>query len=428
MNTVTYLHIALEIWGAILCLTAAAVLFFAQRSVTSRLHGVIHIEVLNVLLLVSDVFARIYRGNTSLVGFYMVRISNFVVFIVGYLSLFVFTAYIKSFLSKESQRKWKPFFGMIYGASVGMILLLCLNLFTKWFYDFDAYNRYFRNDWFPLSQIVSALCLVSLGVFVFCLRRQLKKGFFIVIESYLVLPIVALIVQIFLYGFSLLNLAITIACLELFVVCYIDHVNQLKEQQNQLQEAQISLLMSRIQPHFLFNSLSTIRYLCKKDSQQAVNAIDVFSDYLRFNIDCMGAQECISFAQDLEHANNYLALEKKRFQEMLHIQIDTPYQNFAIPAMTLQPLVENAVRHGVRQKESEGNIWIRTRQEASHHVIEIEDDGAGFDVTQMGQDGKVHVGLENVRKRLELMCDGRLEIESTPGKGTICRIWIPMEA
>ena len=129
----------------------------------------------------------------------------------------------------------------------------------------------------------------------------------------------------------------------------------------------------------------------------------------------------------MEHVQCYLAIEKKRFGDRVNVTYDIQEEDFLIPALTLQPLVENAVKHGLCKKENGGTVQIRTERKQDNIYITVADDGAGYDSTVVERDGKNHVGIGNVRSRLQSMCRGTLEIKSSPGKGTIAVITLPQK-
>ena len=193
---------------------------------------------------------------------------------------------------------------------------------------------------------------------------------------------------------------------------------QLARQEREQTELKTALMLSQIQPHFLYNALTAIRVLCRTDPRRAEEAITHFSSYLRTNMDSLQGGRLIPFQKELEHTKTYLMIEQMRFGDDLRVCYDIPYSSFSLPALTLQPLVENAVRHGVCQKEEGGTVTIRTRQVGDAVHLSVSDDGPGFDPGVRPNDGRLHVGLDNVRSRLETLADGELFIDSRPGQGT----------
>ncbi len=197
--------------------------------------------------------------------------------------------------------------------------------------------------------------------------------------------------------------------------------------ETELADERARIILSQIQPHFLFNALGTIGQLCRKDSEQAAIAIDTFARYLRTNLESMENVRMVPFTQELQHIKTYLWLEKMRFGKDLKVVYDMACENFYVPPLTVQPIVENAVKHGLGQKEEGGTVIIRSRDLGSVCQVQIEDDGVGFDEKAMLEDGRIHIGIENVRRRLRFMCGGSLIIESRANKGTVVTICIPKE-
>ena len=197
--------------------------------------------------------------------------------------------------------------------------------------------------------------------------------------------------------------------------------------EKQLMENQMSIMLSQIQPHFLYNSLTAIQMLCVKDPKEAQKALGDFALYLRGNMDSLKSNKLIPFEQELEHTKHYVELELIRQGEYLHVEYDIQYTDFELPALSLQPIVENAIKHGVGDKEDGGKVLISVQRKYDDVLIVVDDDGVGFEGIVAMEDGKSHIGLENVRRRLSDMCGATLDIKSKPGVGTQVTITIPLE-
>ncbi len=188
---------------------------------------------------------------------------------------------------------------------------------------------------------------------------------------------------------------------------------------------QVSAMISQMQPHFLYNSLAVIEALCEEDPGLAAKAIGEFSEYLRENIDFADKSEPVSFSEELNHIKTYIWLEKLRFSNKLNIEFDISCTSFLVPALSVQPIVENAIKHGVCKKKDGGTVRISSFETGEHYIVSVVDDGTGFDITVYEDDGRKHLGIENTRYRIREMVGGSLTIESTPGKGTKVTIKIP---
>jgi sensor histidine kinase YesM len=192
-----------------------------------------------------------------------------------------------------------------------------------------------------------------------------------------------------------------------------------------LQESQISIMLSQIQPHFLYNTLNSIYQLCETNPMRARSMVNFFAEYLRNNLSSLEEPGLISFETELSHIKTYLEIEKIRFEDSLEIEYDIKCVDFSLPVLTVQPIVENAVKHGTSKKRGGGKVTISTDENKESHIIKVFDTGCGFDPSKPKDDGKRHVGIENVRQRLFNMCGGSLSIESEIGKGTLATIIIP---
>ncbi|MBE6554997.1 MAG: hypothetical protein E7663_02005 [Ruminococcaceae bacterium] len=193
----------------------------------------------------------------------------------------------------------------------------------------------------------------------------------------------------------------------------------------ELQESRISIMLSQMQPHFIFNTLNTIYHLCEIDPDVARSTINSFSQYLRNNIDNLERSEMIHFDKEMSFVKAYLDIEKVRFDDELQITFDTAITNFKLPVLTVQPIVENAVKHGTSKKQGVSSLYISTREADDAYEIVIRDTGAGFDVNHLPDNEHKHIGISSVRQRLTNLCNGTLNIESTVGEGTTATIRIP---
>lgn len=188
------------------------------------------------------------------------------------------------------------------------------------------------------------------------------------------------------------------------------------------------IMLSQMQPHFLYNVLTTISSMCEmENANEARDVVNHFADYFRTNLDSLGNNKTIPFDKELEHTKTYLWLEKVRFEDSLNICYEIGTTDFMVPSLTVQPIVENAVKHGIHPKEDGGTVTISTYETSRDYVIVVKDDGVGFDINEKKNDNHTHVGIENVRKRLEMTCNGICDIKSEKGKGTIVTIYIPRE-
>ena len=194
----------------------------------------------------------------------------------------------------------------------------------------------------------------------------------------------------------------------------------------QLTESRISTMMSQIRPHFIYNTLGSIEQLCNIDPEKAGELVHNFAKYLRGNFGELDNPKPILMSQEMEHVHHYISIENVRFPDMT-FSFEMNSDDFHIPALTIQPIVENAIKHGLMKLSKGGTIRVVSYETDTHYCVSVEDDGVGFNTTELLDDRK-HVGIRNIRGRLKAMVNGILEIESTEGVGTTVLIKIPKEA
>jgi sensor histidine kinase YesM len=193
----------------------------------------------------------------------------------------------------------------------------------------------------------------------------------------------------------------------------------------QLTESRVSTMMSQIRPHFIYNTLGSIEQLCEIDPTKAGELVHNFAKYLRGNFGELDNPKPILMSQEMEHVHHYISIENVRFPDMTFL-FEMNSNDFHIPALTIQPIVENAVKHGLMKLQKGGTIHVVSFETEEAYCVLVEDDGMGFDTSVLLDDRK-HVGIRNIRGRLKAMVNGTLEIESVIGVGTKVLIKIPKE-
>lgn len=197
-------------------------------------------------------------------------------------------------------------------------------------------------------------------------------------------------------------------------------------------ELRTQLMLTQIRPHFIYNTLATIRALCAIEPEKAQTAIDQLCDVLRGNMEAVSNSKLETFSWALDRLKNYIALEQLRFGDKLHVEYDLEVIDFLLPPLSIQPIVENAIRHGVGNKRGGGTITISSRERQNLVVVTVTDDGAGVDAPNLDalptpHDGRTHIGLHNVNERLRLTMGGELAFYSKKGYGTVVTLYIPKE-
>jgi signal transduction histidine kinase len=304
-----------------------------------------------------------------------------------------------------------------------------ISVFTGWtFYidpdgQFAAGQEFWMQSIFTFAYLVASIVCVLYKCFFGDFRTRRKE--FISYILYMVTAMATAFLEDYISQVPLMALHMYLIIQLLFLSLYVDRGQRYAQQEKELLQSRMAIMLSQIQPHFLYNSLAVIQDLCHDKAPDAEQAVIEFSQFLRGNLDSLNRYEPIPFEEELEHTQNYLMLECRRFGDLLHVEYDIQVSGFRLPALSLQPIVENAVRYGIMQRENGGTVKISSEERDTDFLITVADDGVGYDVLEPKADGRTHVGIANVRKRIEMMCGGSLEIRSTPGSGTVATISIP---
>lgn len=345
----------------------------------------------------------------------------------------LFYVYILSLIGRfDGEKKKKAVFlaHMLGLYTLVITLLFASSMYTGWFYSFpdDGYTHYTAAYWVLLFSVPA----VWLSLYTVIKNRSyFGRAKTALLLAYIIIPTLLLVVdQIF--SLSASYLCVAFIALIIYVGVDIEQEHALLEQEAQISmhdaeklNMKVSLMMSQIQPHFLYNTLSSIAYLCRHDPKEAEVAVNEFSDYLAGNLRSINTMHPICFETELQHVENYLKIQKRRFPHRLNVEYDIQTTDFMIPSLTLQPIVENAVRHAVEVRLEMTTVRICSYETPEQFVVSVRDDGPGFDTDRKAEDERPHIGIASVRSRLDNMVGGKLEISSEAGAGATVTIIIP---
>lgn len=273
--------------------------------------------------------------------------------------------------------------------------------------------------------IISGILLLQLAYLSIKKKRYNTNSFSFLPIVIVVLLVLGTIIDSFVlehYYIDILTVTTVSCCVFYYIWLHLlfvaEHERDLKAEQR------IKIMMSQIQPHFLFNTLTTIQTLCTVDPELAADTVQKFGVYLRRNIDSLSSDMLISFDKELEYIKAYSDIEMIRFPNV-KLNFDIQDKDFELPALTVQPMVENAISHGVRIRK-QGLVSVITRCIDGYHEIVIKDNGKGFDVDAVTNMDDTHIGLRNVRERIENICGGTLTVNSIIDEGSEVVIRIPV--
>ena len=427
MTVLQYVHFSIELWGAFFCLISVVGIAINREFDKKGSYKLIALMLCSMLLMLSDAMAWMFRGNPSEAGYYIVRISNFCAFFFGFLTMPLVAEYLTHIISKRSGISglyWKYIEWALF--LIGTALLVA-NSMHEFMYSFDERNTYYRLGLSMLPGMIAFTgIIITIGVVIEYIKymNRFEK---IAMLLYLFLPVIAVVIQMLKYGVSFTYLSIVFSALMLYFSFLVNNNAYNIEKEKKLAEERIRLFNQQIQPHFLFNSLSVIKHLCRKSPDEAAEAIDEFSGYMRGCTDFMNETDCVSAERELNLVKHYIYMQKKRFGDSISFEYDIKDTDFDIPPFAIQTSVENAIKHGLRAQAVEnGYVKISTYKNGGKHIVEIEDNGIGFDTNILKDETLTnHVGIVNTTKRLRLMCDGTMDIKSDVGHGTKVTIAIP---
>ena len=470
------IYASFDIWGAVLCLVFALTAHYYRdfdREGTKRL---IRILVLNAAGLITDMMSWAIWEMTNYYTYWITaaQMSDFITNCLNFALMMVTADYIVYLIKRRNgnpHRRWR---GITYTVcAIGII-----GLFFSRAFGYAAMPRVWESvEAHPIIMVPylsSFVGLMLLGYLVISEHNWLMPLERIAFTLFFVLPIFISVTEFYIYGYSPVSVGATTATVLLFVSRTKMNTEILIDQQKILTEQRLSEVEKQVRPHFIFNVLNIIYYLCASDPAKAQRAVETFSDYLRDNLKAMNAETPVPFNQELEYVKHYLSLEKLRYEEELTVCYDIRCTDFKLPVFTVQPLAENAVKHGIRYKPNGGTVNISTWESDEAYHIRVADDGVGFDPASLDMfddpgvclekrslldqeallsleianfsknspdeedeqqkdkyaaspDAGNRIGLANTHTRLKLLCDGDMTITSAEGKGTTVDITIPKE-
>lgn len=419
-------NIAVDSCCIMLCLIGMAIIAVYRNMLGDSSRYICAMLVCECMQVLSNHISLLIKGKAGEKIFVLLHISNSCEFSFGYLLSLSFLLYLFYLIKNSGGCPSRKICIFVYLYFAVAIVLVAVSVFTGWYFFIDENNIYHRGELFWLSQIFGIIpMLLDMALIIYYRRYFLPKEMGALL-LYIILPAAAMIMQLFFYGVFFLIMSTTLAIMLMLIMILSVQANIYHEKERKLADLHTKTIFSQIQPHFLYNCLTTIKYLCKVDPETAAEAVEEFSYYLRGNMDALTADKPVPFSRELNHVSNYLSLEQKRFGDKLQVIFDIREQNFSIPPLSVQPIAENSVKYGTMHNDGRITVKISTRADADNFYVIVKDNGPGFEEEyHFKNDGKSHVGIDNVRSRLENICGGSLYIESVIGKGTEVTIKIP---
>ena len=422
LNHQTYLNVSLLLFSA---LVSTFLLFGALISrVRNRLflHRIIALLVTQILMQLGEAGIWYWNGNPEKA--WLIKLCCFISFGMGLVVTTLFVYCFVAILERRGRVNLVPIHYIAALCGVGFVLV-ALSVVNGVFFNVNELGYFVYGPYAQWVNYIDIINFTAIIVLVLYYRKLMTLRGFMMLIIYCGLHLGAILLENIWYP-TPLYLASTLALVVMFNFFHEALEEEYIKKEKELMESRITLMISQIQPHFLYNSLNSIYHLCDMDAKLAQQAIGNFSEYLHHILGSLKRTSPIIFEQELQNVQAYLQLEQLRFED-LKIVYNIEATNFFVPALSVQPLVENAVKHGICSKEEGGTLVLSTKEKEDCFEIIVEDDGVGFNTASLKNDGDIHLGVQNVKQRLAAMVGGSLEIISTPGLGTTAIIRLPKE-
>jgi hypothetical protein len=371
-----------------------------------------------MLLIVSGLIDCLVWENPDMAT--VERIATYFEYLLISLPIPMFTAY----LLRTCGERWQG--SRLFRAAIVLwgiyFILLGIAQCSTFLYYITPDNQFYRGPWHSLLMAPITMLLLLNLTGVIRRRSSLPPKYFAAFLVHLIPLMATWIVHTFFFIPILPFIGEVFSTLSLFGIILYNQIDQYMHQQREIAHQRASIMVLQMRPHFIYNAMMSIYYLCAQDPKKAQQVTMDFTAYLRKNFTAIASEGTVPFADELEHTRAYLAVEQVQFEDFLLVDYDTPHKEFRVPPLTLQPLVENAVKHGMDPEYAPLRISIRTRETDAGSEIIVEDSGPGF---TPADDSEPHIALENIRQRLEMMCGGNMTIRPRIGGGTVVKVVIP---
>ncbi len=301
--------------------------------------------------------------------------------------------------------------------------------FTGSIYTQDA-EALTKGTWYYFGQVGGYITTLITICILIRKARALKRHEVIAFIAFIAGPLIGSLLKGYLKYVTLMPLMVALSLVIIQVFVQGARESYYRQQMIEMSKMRTDLLMSRMKPHFIYNVLNTIYALCDSSVDEAKRAISLFANYLRTSLVDLDSHKLISFEEELSHVENYLEIEKIRFGDKLIIKTDIKTTDFQVPPLSIQAIVETAVRHGIEKKVEGGTLTISSDEDAENITVTIADTGAGFEDIEKLQNEKKgakrkHIGMYSSSYRIEKLCGGTVSYVSKKDEGTTATIIIP---
>ena len=435
-----FIQITIECWNELFLLLLIIVMQVGKyKDKSDELASKVKIPMTNELLIFyaaiflynfTNIITLIYGGHDTAASYYVMRIGVFCYYLVGAFQTVFFLEVIKTHIAKKnSNKRLERVITAFQLLEAPNLLLLLITPFTEALYFIDAYNEYNRSWGYYVWQGITIVTFALIGAVVLLYRKKTDQFIKRIIAVAVVFPMLGFLMSFFPAPFNFNNIMVSVSELLMFMLyeknktdVTIRTAYELEKSKQELEQSKVRLLVAQIQPHFIYNSLMALQAK-SIDNPVVYEGIKNFGDYLRSNFTAMTDNELIPFEEELKSIKAYLRLERLNFGDKMKIKYDLEINSFMLPALCVEPLVENAVRYGIGTYAKGGTVQIIVRDENDYIEIEVKDDGSGGNKLTDAQKNRKSIGLENVRLRLKASGMGELLLsQDETGTSAIVRI------
>lgn len=419
------LHASAEVLVAVVLLVCAASILMRYHVASIYDRKLLRVLFATIAMLVSNAISWLLLPTPG--NIWPLRFLTFLDYSFSVTGSIFFLEYVFCYTQKDRNVP-KKIRRIMWAIGIAGIMFWLALLPTRLVYDISVSGEYPGPLYF-ITMLPNVLSTVINAITVIKNRENLGRAMLVSFLAYALYPLIIFIPL----AFGRASLSEIGGALCVFLTYCIVHVGQAErnaEREIELLQVRSRLLFNQLQPKLIFKALDSVYCLCDEDPQLAQSAVSDFADYLRINIDTMRRSEPVPFEMERMHTEKYINLEKLRYEERLQVVWDMQDdKSFRIPMLTLQPLVQNAIEHGINMRREGGTITISSRELPKHHEITVSDDGVGFDTRAAVSDSELQnpLGLRGIRSRLAALCNGQLRIRSKPDEGTVVTILIPKE-
>lgn len=437
----TFVQLILECWNELFLLLLIVVMQVGKMKdrsdeLVSRVKIPLTVELIVFYAAVfiynfANIITLIAEGNDTLSSYYIMRIGVFCYYLLGAFQTLFFLQVTKTYVAdrNDNKRLGRIIFGFQL-LELPNLFLLAITPFTGALYFIDGQNVYNRAWGYYLWQGITIPTFVFIGAAAILYRKQtdsfIKK---IVVVAFL-FPTIGFLMSMVSSELNFNNIMVSVSELLMFMLyeknkteVTLKYGCALEKAKTELAETRLTLMQAQIKPHFINNAVTAVQEVCYTDPERAAELLDHFARYLRNNINATSSIAPVPFRNEVQAVKEYLAIEYADTGKKFSFDFDIRCDSFGVPALSIEPLVENAVKHGIDRYSEEGRVVLASFETAEAYHVEIRDNGAGFDLNAETL-GKGGIGLKNTEERLRMMCGGTLEIKRSEG-WTVAEIIIP---